>query len=241
MSARRFACVAALVAVPAVARADALSAIPMPAQEHVEVATRIAGSQLQRIRRSIAVGPVVGGALVNASDTFGTAAAVSVGVALYRFDIPSVLEIQEILKTEIKRRLAERIAAGQGIDEQLVHDVAENVKRELLGELTQRTLERPSFGVAVEAIRIGANEPVWGARLTVSKGVSVLSVGIGAGYLRDRGTNVLALGPELSIRLTPTGLARTPVLELFGRAEYQLADGEGWMIGIGGRLLIDVL
>ena len=217
--------------------------------EIAELAAQTARGAIQQTRRAIAVGPHVGGyggVTLSPDDSIG---GISFGIALYTFDVPTVLDLQEMVKRQIELRFKERLEAAKAsgrLDvepKQLLAEVAESVRRELVAEgRSRKTLERPSRGFVIEGLRQLAPVEAWGARLGVTQGLGPISIGFGASVLRGGGDTMAFLGPDLSLRLTPTGDLRTPVIDLFLRAEYGVIDGENPIaITAGGRLLLDLL
>lgn len=209
------------------------------------VGLQIAKGGLDRFRRSIAIGPEVGA--VAGVDVDGHSAhGFSAGLAIYTFDVP-VFDLQRILADKIRLRVQERVkeiiasggAAPADLGE-LARQVAADVKAELLGQETkQRMLEKPEWKVLLEYLHFAdAN----GVRAGVSKGVRHLSFGLGFAGLRGGGENVFLVGAEVSLHLTPIGRARTPVIDLFVRADLPLAGPSSDLVFLGGgRLLLDVL
>lgn len=217
--------------------------------EIAEIAAQTARGAIRQARRAIAIGPHVGGyggVMLSPDDGIG---GISFGIALYTFDIPTVLDLQEMVKRQIESRFKERLEEAKAngrIDldpKQLLAEVAESVRREIVGEgLSRKTLERPSRGFVIEGLRQLAPVEAWGARLGVTQGLGPISIGLGASVLRGGGDTMAFVGPDLSLRLTPTGELRTPVIDLFLRAEYGFIDGENPLaITAGGRLLLDLL
>ena len=217
-------------------------------QADAELVAQIARAQVNRTRRAFAIGPHIGGFAGTTLDPAETLTGISFGLALYTFDMPTILEAQEMVKrqieTRVKAAVKEALANGQPFDEQqLIRDVIEGIKRELLGgEVSKKTLEKPKLGLVVEAMRVvSPGDGGWGARTTLSKGIGSISLGLGVGYLRAGGENILLVGPEVSLRLTPTGELRTPVIDLFVRGEYATSDGFGFTTLVGGRVQLDLL
>ena len=217
-------------------------------QADAEVVAQIARAQVNRTRRAFAVGPHAGGFVGTTLDPSEMLGGVTFGLGIYTFDMPTILDVQENVKRQVEQRVRaavkEALATGQPFDErQLIRDVIEGLKRELSdGDVSTKTLEKPSSGLVVEGMAVLApGDGGWGVRATVSKGISKISLGFGAGYLRFAGSNILLAGPELSLRLTPTGTVRTPVIDLFLRGEWASSDAFGFTSVVGGRLLFDLL
>ena len=209
------------------------------------VGLQIAKGGFDRFRRSIAIGPEVGA--VGGFDVNGNSASgFSAGIAVYTFDIP-VFDLQRMLADAIRERVQERvkeiIASGGTAPadlSEIARQVAADVKAELLGRrLTRKTLETPEWKVLLEYLHFAnAN----GVRAGISKGVKKVSFGLGFGGLRGSGENILIVGAEISLHLTPIGRARTPVIDLFVRGDLPLAGPNSDLVLLaGGRLLLDLL
>lgn len=209
------------------------------------VGLQIAKGGFDRFRRSIAIGPEVGA--FAGLDLDGHAAnGFSAGLAVYTFDIP-VFDVQRIVADKIRIRVQERVkeiivsggAAPADLAE-IARQVAADVKAELLGQETkQRTLEKPEWKVLLEYLHFAdAN----GVRAGISKGVKQVSFGLGLGGLRGGGETIVIAGAEISLHLTPIGRARTPVVDLFVRADLPLKGPNSDLVFLaGGRLLLDLL
>ena len=225
----------------------ALAAAPAHADyaDDAAIGLQIAKGGFDRFRRSIAIGPHAGG--IVGFDTDGNNAnGFTVGFGVYTFDI-KVFDLQrmvaEAIRERVKERVKEIIASGGTAPadlSELARQVAADVKAELLGEKTkQRTLEKPQWKVILEYLHfVNAN----GARAQISKGVKSLSFGLGLGGLRGGGESIIIVGAEMSLHLTPIGRSRTPVIDLFLRADLPLKGPNSELILLGGgRLLLDVL
>ncbi len=209
------------------------------------VGLQIAKGGFDRFRRSVAIGPEAG--FVAGLDVGGHSAnGFSIGLGVYTFDIP-IFDIQKIVSDKIRIRVQERvkeIIASGGVApadlSEIARQVAADVKAELLGQKTkQRTLETPEWKVLLEYLHFAdAN----GVRAGISKGVKKLSFGLGIGGLRGGGETIVIAGAEVSLHLTPIGRARTPVIDLFVRADLPLKGPNSDLVLLGGaRLLLDVL
>lgn len=225
----------------------ALAAAPAHADyaDDAAIGLQIAKGGFDRFRRSIAIGPHVGGII--GFDTDGNNAnGFSAGFALYTFDI-KVFDIQRMVAEAIRERVKERvkeIIAGGGVAPadlgEIARQVAADVKAELLGQrMSRKTIEKPQWKVLFEYLHfVDAN----GARAGVSKGVKNLSFGLGLGGLRGGGETIIIVGAEMSLHLTPIGRSRTPVVDLFLRADLPLKGPNSELILLGGgRLLLDIL
>lgn len=239
--------IAAVVAAAGPAQADYA--------DEAAAARKVAVGTLDRTRRAIAIGPHVGG-LGGASLDGDAVSGVSFGLALYTFDIPSALDLQELVAARVRARVQARVkeivAAGGAPPTPaelatMAREVAAEVVAEVSGPIHRRTLETPRFGLTLEGLVYHGNgfEPAgggFGARVGVSKGVKKVSVGLSATVVRAGGDTRALLGAEVGVRLTPIGLARTPVAELYVRGDVGFDEGDHpVMIVGGGRLLLDLL
>lgn len=238
---------------PTAARADFvqdLQTVQQDYQQEISTASDMAFSTLARTRRAIALGPHLGGfggTRLSPSDGHG---GISFGLALYTFDLPTVLDLREVVQDKLKARLAERvkaiIASGAPVptrDEmiQLVREVAAEVKAELFGNRAGRVLEKPSLGILVEGVRL-MSPGGWQGRLGFSKGIGPVSLGFSGGFQHLDGDTMPMLGLELDLRLTPIGEARTPVFDLFTRFDLGFAnDDRTTSMVVGLRALLDVI
>lgn len=215
-----------------------------------QIATQLATGTLKRARQAIAVGPHVGGfggTTLSPSDGFG---GISFGLGIYTFHVRGLFDLQDIVKERLEARVKERVmqmvASGQAAPSDLSEialQVVEDVKAELLGELrAPPKLPRPKLGLVVEGVRL-LSPGGWQARLGASFGVlKVASLGLGLGVQRAGGDTSGLVGAELSVRLTPVGVLRTPVFDLYTRFDYGFgADEDVNTLVFGGRLLLDLL
>ncbi len=227
--------------------------IGMPTSAHADarddaaMAGKVGKGVLDRTRRGFAIGPHVGGYVGTTVDPSETLGGISVGIALYSFKVPTVFTLQALIQDRIKARAqeeAKRIVASGGTPDMdaLARQVAEDVKREILGEeIRRKTLEQPKHGLILELLRQTTPVGATGARLGLTRGVGPTSLGIAGSFLRGGGNTVGFVGADVSLRLTPIGELRTPVFELFVRADYGFDDGaHPIVIAVGGRFLLDV-
>ncbi|HVK82651.1 MAG TPA: hypothetical protein VM513_01020, partial [Kofleriaceae bacterium] len=94
-------------------------------------------------------------------------------------------------------------------------------------------------GIQVEGIILNQPTSGGGVRVGLTTGIKVVNLGLGGAWLRSGGDNAFISGGELSLRLTPWGEKRTPVIEPFLRADYS-SNGDFFPV-LGGRLLLDLL
>jgi hypothetical protein len=197
---------------------------------------------IDRTRRAIAIGPHVGGLVAEGA----AEPALTVGLGLYTFAIPSALDLRELIEERIRHRVEERVkalvAGGQppGDLVALAREVATEVVAELRGEAVVRhLLDKPKLGVIVEGVLPSGGGSI--GRVGISRGVGRVSLGASAGVGRAAGVTTTYLGVETSLRLTPIGEARTPVLEIYARFDVGFHDGAHAIGLLGARVLLDLL
>lgn len=221
-----------------------------PSPEFAEIIEKVATNTANRLRRAIAIGPVVGAAGLGAQPG-GADASLSFGLGVYLFSIPTILDpislikdqAKEKLKEEVKRQIATGKTPTQEEIDAMARRIFEDVKAEVLGEhpWQPRVVEEPSAGLVLEANRL-LREGSWEVRFTPTIGLKKISLGPAfVGYLGDHKT--LKIGPEVSVRLLPGEGPRSPVIEIFARADFPIfrRDEVSKDYGGGVRLLLDVL
>lgn len=200
-----------------------------------------------RLRRGVAVGPQVGGFVGYDGDRGAVLHGVGFGLALYTFDVPTPLTMKDRIIAEVKRRARERLGAvllGGGTRaeiERLLREIVAEVKAELVGKPPRHLVERPRFGVVLEGAVLTSEGGGFQGRLVLSRGVGKASVGVALAVQRAGGVTRFLPGLEASLRLTPVGVGRTPVIELFGRGDVAIADGLPLAIVGGARFTLDIL
>ena len=214
-----------------------------------ELVQRLLTGIVNRFRRGIALGPfagVVGGHGFSSDPP--TVAGISVGLGVYTFKQPTILDVPRLVSERLKKRMMERVKAmvtsGGAPPTDLgdiARQVAEDVYKEVFGELNQRSLlPKPGFGVVLEGIsRLEPGDTQ--IRFGASYGIGPISLGAGSG-VRFGGGEVSGLaGFELSLRLTPWGNLRTPVVDLHTRLDFSFAGERTRTLLLGTRLLLDVI
>lgn len=219
----------------------------------IRVAGEITVATGNRVRRSIAFGTHAG---TYAGTSFGAGnqlvTGVTFGMALYQFDVPSILDIDKLLQAQLEIAIkaeAARIVAEGGIPdlEAIARNAYMNLKEDIMGKIRPRTLEEPKLGVIIEGVAqtqpgdvMGGN--AMGARVSVTYGVGPISLGLGGGFLRGDGNTAAYAGPNLSLRLTPWGKSWTPVIDLYARGDVGFDEGERhYVVTVGGRMLLDLI
>lgn len=228
---------AALIAGVIVALASPVRADPL--DKALEEIGGVVRTAINRTRRDIVIGPTVGGAVGVTVDEGELTSGVSFGLAVYVFESPS---LREIVKEEVKTRVKELARAALGRGE--VPDLKALVRR-VIAELRGRALHKglldpPRFGVALEGMVVTSAGGGGQVRVMVSKGVGKISLGAMLGVARVGGEFGAIGAVEASLRLTPIGTIRTPVVEPFVRVDAALQSELPLTVGGGLRLVADV-
>ena len=213
---------------------------------------KIARDVVRTIRRSIALGPTLGGFSTYAPSASELEGGLSFGLELEIFQsrLPTVARVREIARQKALEKLAQIIRdrfAGQSPDlatqRQILLEVAEEIKAQVLADLAgkPRLLERPRLALLIEANYLFGSAD-WLSRLGGAFGIGPLS--IGPTFSVRFGDDIVArLGAELSLHLMPTKSVRSPVLDLFLRGDFELhARGTNDdQLGLGVRVLFDII
>lgn len=204
---------------------------------------------LERARRSLALGPFVGMHAMRGpgGDMDG---AISFGLGLSRLDVPIVpdrAELEGILRARFQdlfvQKFKEALAGdinGRGVNPKEIATQAWNdVLAAYLEGRRHERLEDPGLRIHVEGTRFFRAD-AWQARATVSLGIGPIALGLaGGGQFGD--DNFGFVGVEATKPIV-FGEARTPLLELFGRADRGFGDGhDDWSFAFGARFLLDVI
>lgn len=226
----------------------ALAASPARADyaDDVVAGLKIAKAVTDRARRSIAVGPQVG--YLGSVDTDGHGMqGISFGLSLYSLRVSSVLDLQDLVKDALRERVEDEIkrviaAGGAPPDPKAIaRRFLAEVQEEVMGKIHPRTLEKPRFAVITEGVWLvapGGFQLRAGARY----GIGPVSLGLLGGMQRANDDTAPLVGPELGLHLTPIGKARTPVIDLYTRADFTFGDMQmSTQFVFGVRALADVL
>lgn len=249
------ACVLFLVARPA--SADTASRIADFAERAADkldkwgidskVAEALAKAAIGRTRRAIAIGPHIGGAaLVDAKDS-ANGGALTFGLGLYTFDVPTGLALKEVIKERVKAEIQAAITSGNAPDgDAFIHAIIEKVIRDVLdGAYGSQTFPKPLVTVLLEGQTSFGDAEGFQLRALFGYGVfSKLSLGVslaGSFPAADGAKNNFVVGPEFSFRVTPIGKHRTPVFDLFARLDVGVRSPTAVNGTFGVRLLLDVL
>src|SRR5262245_23755024 len=187
---------------------------PSPWQSPSAFEPIVAGA-LQRARRAVSFGPMLGGAPVYAPSPGSGDGALSFGLELNLFDVPVAPTpdalhemIVERTKARVTELVADRIQHGRPRPDrhelaELARKVFEDVKAEITAELAvqPKLLEKPRLSLAVEATRLFRSE-AWQTRLVAGIGIKVVTIGptLGAHF---GAANDFFLGGEIAAHLTP--------------------------------------
>jgi hypothetical protein len=172
---------------------------------------------------------------------------ISFGLELNLFRVPvmpSTDTLRELIQERFKARLKERLMHLEKPDEQMVRQVYEDVKAEVLGELNVRPhlFEDPRLSLGLDASYLSRAE-AWQIRGILGVGISKVTVGPTIVGFTGNGVTDLMLGGEMAIHLLPMDSARSPVIDVFLRLEVPVieTDRDATQIGIGVRLQLDVV
>jgi hypothetical protein len=207
---------------------------------------KIVKAVADRARRSIAFGPQVG--YMGAVDTRGTGMqGISFGLSLYSLRVSSVLDWQDILKDTVRARVQDeikRIIAEGRIPphpKELAKRFLAEIQDEVMGPVHPKTLEKPRFAIITEGVWLLAPGG-FQLRAGASYGIGPVSLGVMGGMQRANDDTAPLVGPELSVHLTPIGKSRTPVIDLYTRADFTFEDMRtSTYFVFGVRALADVL
>jgi hypothetical protein len=202
------------------------------------------GHAVDRTRRDVVLGPHAGAVVGATVDEGELVHGVSFGLALYMFDSPS---LADVVKARVKARLKAvvRDAVTKGEPPPDLAALAQQIAAEVIAELRGRgvskgLLDRPRFGVGVEGVVGTSDGGGFQLRLLASKGVGKLSLGLMVGATFAGGEVEALGGVEASLRLTPVGSRRTPVVEPFVRVDAALQSELPFTVAGGLRLVADV-
>ncbi|MBA3451619.1 MAG: hypothetical protein H0T42_00825 [Deltaproteobacteria bacterium] len=214
----------------------------------IGIAGDVTAAAGNRVRRSIAFGPHAG---TFAGTSFGAdthlVSAVTFGLAFYTFDIPTILDLDKLLQTQLEIAIkaeAAQITAKGGIPdfEEIGRTAYATLKEDIMGKIRPRTFEKPKLGVIVEGIAQLEPGNAMGARAIVSYGIGPIALGLGGGFTRGDSNTIAYAGADISLRLTPWGTSRTPVIDLYLRVDSAFDEGEReYVMTVGGRMLLDLI
>lgn len=207
---------------------------------------KIVKAAADRARRSIAFGPQVG-YLGSVDDRGNGMQGISFGLSLYSLRVSSVLDWQDILKDAVRSRVQDEIkrAIAEGRIPQHPKELAKRflaeIQDQVMGPVHPKTLERPRFAIVTEGVWLLAPGG-FQLRAGASYGIGPVSLGVMGGMQRANDDTAPLVGPELSVHLTPIGKSRTPVIDLYTRADFTFDDmrmSTHFVFGV--RALADVL
>jgi hypothetical protein len=231
---------------------DVDSVIAKVAAEAPTIQT-VANGTIRRARRAVAFGPTVGYWVgsVPAQDSYEHA--LTFGLAFEMFKVPILPDsetikalILEKVKAKVKDQLFARLQ-GRTPDpitaEALVKEIYQDVRAEVLGLENTRNkhLERPKFNLAIEVDRLWRADQ-WMPRLRAGIGVWKLTLGASAGVALGGRTRAFT-GIELVLHVLTNKRERSPVIDAFVRADFELRDRDtnGDQIVLGTRFLLDAI
>lgn len=238
---------------PAVLLIACLAETPAAAADDDWSARKIIGGTVNRARRAVAIGPMIGAgfAFAPSPGEFDVPITFGIGVDVFKIPIvPSPKMIQDIVKERVQAKVLQR--AKQMIREggtppskedlaRMGLEVFEEVKAEVLGELNVRpkVLEKPKLALAFEGAYL-PRAADWQVRMTVGIGVSKIT--IGPTLALHLGTDVgVFVGGEAAVHLLPTKSPRSPVVDVFLRVDFAVTDAYDGLGILGVRLMLDII
>ncbi len=205
------------------------------------------GDAISRARRSVSIGPTVGGFAGYFPDASQSDFAITFGIGVELFKVP-ILPTPERLKQlaieRAKKRLKEQpqqIGDVEALTKQVWDDVLAEV-----GEMENyraRTLERPKASIGLEGNRLFDSE-VWFVRLRGGIGISKITLGASlSAAFTDPDTSFYA-GAEVVLHAMMSKKPRSSVVDIFARGDFELANRDVAntdFFVLGVRYLLDVL
>ncbi len=243
-------CTAAAIALIALATSSARAEddVQIPDDTGAFVET-VGKNALTRARRSLTLGPMVGIAAGAGAIDGELDGQLTFGLSLMRYEIPLLPSgegLRKRLMTRFRKEVARRIAArgGNVSDEdkrRIAREVWNDVKAELVAEMTPSRFERPGFGVRLEAARL-FDSGVWDIRPMFGLGVGPVQVWAGPSLRIDDGAGFV-VPLEVSKPMLATDGLRSPVVEGFARVELAVTRRDDFadVIMVGLRLTLDVI
>jgi hypothetical protein len=214
---------------------------------------KIVRGTVRRARRALAIGPTVGGwaAYVPTPEVYEQAVTFGLGLEVFKIPIiPGLTTFKALVEERVKAKLKQQIIDRfKGVPpepielDRIAMEIFEEVKAEILGERDVRgkTMERPRFSLALEANRLFEAE-AWMARTRV--GIGIWKFTLAGSFAVAFGDDTTAFaGFELATHFLLSKGVRTPVVDVFLRADFKLNDREanGDHVGIGARFLLDLI
>lgn len=225
---------------------------------NAEIIAGVAKGTLNRARRALALGPTIGagGLVVLDNDTSEFDGVLSGGLELALFKVPIAPDgkmIKEAIQARAKDKLKELITAQlkEGKPpptreemQRMLREIAEGVRDEILGKLNVRakTFERPRTALAIEGNYLPRAD-VWQFRSTLGIGLfGGAPMTIGPTVLVSFGGDVgVSLGGEIAVRPFLKSTPRSPLVDIFVRADFAASDRGVTAIGVGTRFLLDII
>jgi hypothetical protein len=210
---------------------------------------------VNRARRSVAFGPTVGvgGVYATSAEEFDLPISFGLAFELFKVNVlPDAALVKEMIIERTKVKLETRVkqmalegkpAPTQAELEQMALEVFEETKAEILGEMSYRpkTFEKPRFFVNVESAYLPSAE-AWEIRFTPAIGIGPISIGPTLAVALADETGVL-LGGEAAVHFMPSKSPRSPVVDVYLRADFGVTDSteEASSIGLGARFVLDLI
>jgi hypothetical protein len=221
--------------------------------ETMHFVAQVARRSLERFRRSATLGPTLSVApAMTLDDDHDTDFQIAGGLALLRYDVPPFPtpdQIRSILFDGMKDAVVAQIRAaeerGQVLSseeqQRIVMETWQAIKDELLLKLRPRRFEKPQFEVMGEVAYLTSSE-AWDVRALIGIGFSRVFIAAGASMQYDNDA-VLVIPVELSVPVLLTDGLRSPVAQVFVRADFAITGGDDEVdrAFAGVRFALDVL
>jgi hypothetical protein len=209
---------------------------------------------LNRARRKVAVGPVVGTGVIASSD--GADGLITFGLAVFTFKDPLMdpKAVEQMVKERLKRHLKERIKAqltGSGDTEARVQaeleaggDALQQLKEEIRAEVNREPdkTPKPQFDLGIEGGYAPRGE-AWMGRFWFGFGIGPVSLSAGPAVIHsgDADETGFAVAGELGYYWLPGRGPRSPAIEIFLRGDFMVAGDLGSSGTLGVRLMLDII
>jgi len=226
-----------------------------------DVVRRITGPEIEKLvrgtvrraRRAIALGPTVGAWVAHVPSPDVQEEAVTFGLGLEVFKIPvlpTLTNAKALLEERVRAKVRGIVVAQfRGVPpepielERLAREAFEEAKAELFDDANTRAKvwERPRFSLGLEGNRLLEAE-AWMTRLRVGVGIWKLTLAgsFAVGFGDD--TTVFT-GVELGTHFLLSKRARSPVVDVFVRADFEVTDRDANTdhVTVGARFLLDLI
>jgi hypothetical protein len=215
-------------------------------------AGKIAKLAIERTRRGIALGPWIGGVGAIGLDSGDADGAISFGTTLMFFKVPVLPDtetIQEIIKDRVQAQMLARIKQvtlergkppSKAEAQNLAKEIAKEVLATFVEERKPKKLEKPRFALNVESARFFRSD-AWEFRTTPTWGIGPVFVGPTL-LARTEPDAAAYIGPEIHVAVMPGSGPRSPIIDVFLRADFALGGaGTEHIVSAGVRFVLDII